>query len=503
MDQPDPPANRPIHAGPPHPPLAEAEVKRIVFGVILSILLGALDQTIVATALPTIGRDLHDFQNLGWVVTAYLLASTAATPLYGKLSDIHGRQPLLMIAIGLFVAGSIAAALADSMMLLILARGLQGLGGGGLMSLGQTIIADVVPPRERGRFQAYFAAVFMASSLGGPVIGGFLAERLHWTLIFWINLPLAAVATAVTVRSLAKLPRHERPHRLDILGAALLAGAAIALNLALTWGGSTFAWTSPEILGLLGASAALWALLVWRLLTAPEPFVPLAVLHDRVVRYGTLCIFFGFGSLVGLSIYLPIYYEAVEHLSADMSGIALMVITGGSVIGANVSGRLMMRVKHYKRSGLIGLGGGAVAMAVLALLPAGTPFAVAETLLALAGIGIGTVFPLTTVTVQNAVEPHQIGTATGMLNLARSLGGAIVVAVFGAIFLAESGRGGKALSALLAPGAAAGADFHGAFRLIFAASAVTLAASVVALMQVEERPLRGRAPPAAPAKQGH
>ena len=230
--------------------LDHAAVRRIVLGILLAMLLGALDQTIVATALPTIGRDLNDLGNLPWVVTAYLLTATAVTPLYGKLSDIHGRRTMLLVAITIFAFGSVATALAPSMPVLIIARGLQGLGGGGLLSLSQVIVADVVSPRERGRYQGYIGAVFALSSLGGPVLGGFFAEHLHWSLIFWINLPLGLLAFLMTNSVLKRLPRHERPHRLDLIGATLMLLATIALLLALTWGGTRYAWASPQIAGL-------------------------------------------------------------------------------------------------------------------------------------------------------------------------------------------------------------------------------------------------------------
>ena len=203
------------------PALDHAAIRSIVIGIMLAMFLGALDQTIVATALPTIGRRFGEVENLSWVVTAYLLTATASTPLYGKLSDIHGRRAMMLIAIGIFAVGSVACALAPSLAALVLARALQGLGGGGLLSLSQVIIGDIVAPKERGRYQGYFGFVFAIASVGGPVLGGVLAEHLHWSLIFWINLPIGALALGMTYRALARLPRHERPHRLDVLGAGL------------------------------------------------------------------------------------------------------------------------------------------------------------------------------------------------------------------------------------------------------------------------------------------
>ncbi len=246
----------------------------IIAGILLAMLLSALDQTIVVTAMPTIGRALGDVTSLPWVITSYLLASTAVTPLYGKVSDIIGRRISLLFAISIFVVGSVACALAPSMITLILARALQGLGGGGLISLAQTIIADIVSPKERPRYQVYVATVFVTSSIAGPVLGGVFAEHLHWTAIFWINLPLGILAFAMVNGLLKKLPRHERPHKLDFFGAGLMVVATTTLMLALNWGGNHYAWNSWQIATLLLVSLAMWYMFVVRLRTAPEPFIP-------------------------------------------------------------------------------------------------------------------------------------------------------------------------------------------------------------------------------------
>ena len=244
-------------------------------GVLLTMLLAALDQVMVATALPTIAASLGDVENMSWVVTANLLCATAVTPLYGKLSDIHGRRTMMLIAIGVYAAGSLACALAPTMLTLILGRALQGLGGGGLMPLVQTIIGDVASPRDRPRYQSYTSSTFIVSMVGGPLLGGFIAEHLHWSWIFWTNLPLCALAYLFTHNVLQRLPRHDHPHELDVLGAVLMVGAAIALMLALTWGGRRYGWASPQILALFAVSATLWIVFAWRVMTADEPFIPL------------------------------------------------------------------------------------------------------------------------------------------------------------------------------------------------------------------------------------
>src|ERR1019366_6152275 len=256
-------------------PLTHPEVRAIVLGIMLAMFLGALDQTIVATALPTIGRHFSNLGDLAWVVTAYLLTATAVTPLYGKLSDIHGRRAMMLIAIVFFVAGSLVCALAPSMIALVLGRALQGAGGGGLMVLAQTIIADIVSPRERGRYQGYIGAVFATSSIGGPVLGGFLTEHLDWSLIFWINLPLGLAALGMTSNVLKRVPFHPRKHRLDVIGALLMTSAAVAL------------------LGFL------------------------------VVRCGARAGACAMATLVGMTIFVPLYFEVVLPLSASQSGMAL------------------------------------------------------------------------------------------------------------------------------------------------------------------------------------
>src|SRR4029450_13270208 len=222
----------------PSPRLSKADVRNIFYGLMLGMFLSALNQTIVATALPTIGREFGDFENLSWVIIAYLLSSTVVSPLYGKLSDIHGRRAMMLAAIGLFIAGSAASAAAPNMAMLIAGRTLQGIGGGGIVPLVQTTIADMVTPRERGRYQAYMGTSWIVAGVAGPALGGILAEYLHWSVIFWLNVPFGLIAALLTYHAMKRLPRHERPHQLDIVGAALMIAAATLLLIALTSGGT-------------------------------------------------------------------------------------------------------------------------------------------------------------------------------------------------------------------------------------------------------------------------
>lgn len=478
------------------PALDRKQIRTIILGIMTAMFLSALDQTIVATALPTIGAELHDVEHLQWVVTAYLLSATVVTPLYGKLADIYGRRRMLLIAISMFIAGSLLCAMAPAMIVLIVARFIQGLGGGGLIALAQTIVADVVSPRERARYQAYFASVFITASVVGPVVGGFFAQDLHWSLIFWINVPLGLGALAMTYGVLKLLPRHERPHKLDVLGALLMAFAATSLLLALSWGGSTYPWTSPQVLGLLITTVVAWGLFAARLLTAAEPFVPLAVMFNPVVGSGTAAAFFGIGTMVGLSIFVPIYFEAVMGLTASQSGLALILFMGGTAVGAQVAGRVMASIRHYKRGPLAGLVIAVASLAILAWRAGRLPLLEIEVLLALAGTGLGTLFPVTTVSIQNAVEPHQLGTATATYNFFRSLGSAILVAVFGTIFIGGLGVGGQAagsLEDLVAIAARNGTPVGPVFTLIFGAAALALVIGLACLVVMQERPLKTRA----------
>jgi EmrB/QacA subfamily drug resistance transporter len=472
---------------PPPDYLDHATARRIVIGVLLTMLLAALDQVMVATALPTIAENLGDVDNLPWVFTANLLCATAVTPLYGKLSDIYGRRAMMLIAIGIYAAGSLACALAPSMLTLILARALQGLGGGGLMPLVQTIIGDVASPRDRPRYQAYTSSTFIVSTVGGPIVGGFIAEHLHWSWIFWLNLPLCAIAYLLTHNVLQRLPRHDRPHQLDLIGALLMVGAAVALMLALTWGGRRYPWMAPEILALIVASAVLWAAFAARVMTAQEPFIPLSVLRDGAMRVGTAAAFFAVGTVIALTIMLPLYAQVALGFSPAGSAWAIIALQGAATVTSLIGGRLLVRFTHYKRVPLVGLLLSMAALAPLALEPTGFSPVVALLLIAVVGLGMGPSFPFTIVVVQNTVALHQLGIATGTMNFFRALGSTFIVAVFGAIVLAGApvGRGMPATAVLTSGDAAE------AFRWVFAAAILCTAIALACILALKERPLRG------------
>jgi len=464
-----------------------------MLGIMLAMFLSALEQTIVAPALATIGRTLGDVENLSWVVTAYLLANTVATPLFGKLSDIHGRRRMMLVAIVIFIVGSVACALAPNMPALIVSRALQGIGGGGILPIAHTIIGDMVTPRERPRYQSYTSIMFMAASIIGPVVGGVLTDYVHWTMIFWINLPMGLLALWMTDRALKKLPRHDRPHKLDVLGALLMVGAALALMLAMTWGGTRYGWVSAPILGLLAGAVVLWLLFAWRVASAPEPFIPLAVLRAPILAATTAAGFFSVGVIIGLTIFLPVYFELVLGFSPSGSGTALIVFLAAATIGSFFAGRLMIQLTHYKLVPAVGMVLGIIMLAVFAWKPGGLSLLEVCGLLTIGGAGLGVMYPVTTTIVQNSVVPHQLGTATGALNFARQLGGAIIVAAFATIVLGGIDSGGHGLTLDMLRGGVklAGADFALLFRWLFAAGAAFLAAGLVAVLLIEERPLRG------------
>jgi MFS family permease len=475
------------------PKLSKREILTIISGLALAMFLSALNQTIVATALPTIGRSFDDFENLSWVVIAYLLTSTVVAPLYGKLSDIYGRRGMMLLALGVFMAGSAASAAAPSMLMLILGRGLQGIGGGGIVPLAQSIIADAVPPRERGYYQTYTGSIWIIAGAGGPVLGGLIAEHLHWSMIFWLNVPLAFAAALLSHRQLKLLPRHERAHRIDGIGAALMMAAATALLLALTWGGTRYPWLSQEIFMLIGAAVLLSAAFVWWVLRVREPFLPIAVLTNPVMRIGSITSACSQGVSIGLTIFIPLYNEMVHGLSASDSGLALIPIMMMVTPGSFMSSRAMLYMRHYKRVPIVLLALSIVAVGALALFPLMPVWGVVV-VMCMVGLGTGSSYPTITVSIQNAVAHQQVGIAMGTMNFFRALASAFVVAVMGAIMLAGLGaapqRGAVSGAVVMAAAHVTMIQLTRTFSVIFAVAACFLAIGTIALLVMEERPLR-------------
>src|SRR6201996_1935912 len=353
----------------PRAPLTQREVRTILMSLMVTMFLAALDQTIVATALPTIGRQFRDVSNLSWVITAYLLASTAVAPVFGSLSDIYGRRAMIITALSLFISGSILCAIAPNMAVLILARGLQGLGGGGIMPIVQTVISDVVTPRERGQYQAYFSGVWMLAGIGGPVLGGVFAEHLHWSMIFWINVPLGLAALALLLPKMAKIPVFHRKREVDWIDGLLLMASAVVFMLVLTWGGNRYLWLSPPITAMVGAAVPLALAFVWHARTAEEPFLPLPLMGGTVVPYAMAAGGCALGKMLGLTVHLPLYYEVVYRLSASEAGLALIPLAAISTGGAAIAGRAMTRARHYKRVAIVGMLVAGLAAVGLTLAP--------------------------------------------------------------------------------------------------------------------------------------
>src|SRR5712672_2686319 len=439
--------------------------------------------------LPTIGRQFHDVSNLSWVITAYLLASTAVAPVFGTLSDIYGRRAMIIAALSMFIAGSILCALAPNMPVLIVARGLQGLGGGGIMPIVQIVIADIVTPRERGQYQAYFSGVWMAAGIGGPVLGGVFAEHLHWSMIFWINVPLGLAALGMLLPKMSKIPVFHRRREVDWLGGVLLMASAVVFMLVLTWGGNRFLWLSPTIMAMIGASIALTLAFVWHARKADEPFLPLPLMGGTVVPYAMAAGGCAMGAMIGLTVHMPLYYEVVYHLSASEAGLALIPLAAVSTGGAAIAGRTMARARHYKRVAIIGTAGSALVGCALALTA--LPLWALLVLLSVFALGLGTAFPISVVSLQNSVARSQVGTITGAMNFFRAL-----MAAFSAILLmalgADISLGGEHRGAVSSIPVA---DMITAFRYVFGAAATLLACASLCMILMEERPLAGPATP--------
>ena len=487
----------------PYAALSEREQSTIVIGVLLCVFLAALDQTIVATALPTIVGEFQAVDHLSWVVSGYLLAATVSTPIYGKLGDLYGRRPLLVICICLFVGASVLSALAQSMTQLIAARAVQGLGAGGLITLAQATIGEVVSPRERGRYSAYFAVVFASSSVGGPVVGGFFVEFLSWRWVFWINLPLGLAALALCRFALRRLPVRRQRARIDFIGALLLAAGVCAFMLTLAWGGNLFPWASPEIALLAAGALAALVTFVWWERRAPEPLLPLHLFANPVFRSSGSIIFFAAMAMMGSISFLPLYLQLAAGASASDAGLLLIPMTLGIVTGSMISGRTMARTGRYKILPIIGMALSTLAYGAFAFTAAAYSQGLHIAIMAAIGAGIGMVFPVVTISVQNAVPVRNLGIATSANGLARALGGAIGVAILGAVLTSALAGMMQRLGGVRFEGAATLAKLPPALRaetlgaaeaaystMFYASATMTLLAFVAALF-MKELPLRG------------
>lgn len=438
--QTDGPGTRDLTAAPPGevPPTGTDDAPRphmgwIFASLMLVMLLGALDQTIVSTALPTIVGELDGLEHMAWVVTAYTVAATIVMPVYGKVGDLFGRKNLFLAAVVLFLVGSALCGFAQDIVQLSLFRFVQGLGGGGLMIVSQTIIADLVPVRERAKYMAPMGAVFGLASVAGPLLGGWLTDGPGWRWAFWINLPLGVVSL-VMIAFLVHLPRRSSDRPVDYLGIVLMAGAVTTLILATSWGGSTYAWGSWQILSLGAACVVLSVLFVLTELRVAEPLIPM-----RLFRNSSFSITTALGMVTGVGMfaalgYVPTYLQMVYGYSATASGLLLIPMVVGIVVSSTVSAQVMERTGRYKMLPVAGTLVGAAGMVGFRLLTVEAPVWVICALVFVLGVAIGLFMQVVVLVVQNSVDPSEIGTATSSNNFFREIGATLGVAGVGALF---------------------------------------------------------------------
>ncbi|HXR85989.1 MAG TPA: MDR family MFS transporter [Stellaceae bacterium] len=489
------------------------EIMLMLSGTMCGMFLGAIDQTIVATALPAMAGELHGIEYMSWAVAAYLLTSTSSTPIYGKLSDLYGRRPLFVSAIAIFLLGSVICGAAQSMAMLIGGRAIQGLGGGGLLSLSQTIMADLVPPRERGRYQAYYSTIWSTSTLGGPMLGGFLVDVASWRWVFWINLPVALAGLLICNKQLKRLPIRGGPKKIDYLGAGLLVPGIVALLLITTWGGNEFAWTSPEILGLAVAALLLIALLIVQERRAEDPLLPLRLFGNNVFVIGNSLGFLMGAAAVGATIFLPLFMQVVIGATASNSGLLITPLMIGITFGALFTGRFIRWTGRYRIIPIVSLSIAALSFVAFIDVTRSTPVIYYVLAMTTMGLGLGPSGPMVSISVQNAVEMRDLGTATSLTSFFRSMGGSFGVAIMGAILFAGltsqgAGAPGVSASGLLHGGPAViqslpenvraviVASFGHSFRYVYMVGAAICIVGVTLAIFMKELPLRRWGPQA-------
>jgi EmrB/QacA subfamily drug resistance transporter len=410
------------------------QILLIYAALAMGMLLAALDQTIVSTALPTIVADLGGLSHYSWVVTAYLLASTISQPVYGKLGDLYGRKRIFQTAIGIFLVGSALCGLSQNMIELTVFRALQGLGAGGLIVIALAIIGDVVPPRERGRYQGYMGGVFAIASVIGPLIGGFLTQHASWRWVFYVNLPVGAIALVVIAIVLHDDPAERKAHRIDYEGAAALALGAGMLTLGLTWGGAQYPWLSWHVIGacLIGIAGVI--AFVWVERRAAEPLIPLRLFRNDIFRSSVTMSFLVGAALFGTIIYVSLYLQVVHGTTPTVAGLKLLPLMGGVLAASIWGGRKISKIGRYRAFPIAGTALVSVGLFLLSRVGVSTSYVLLSVAMLVLGLGLGLVMPVLVLAVQNAVPRPQMGVATSSSIFFRSIGGSFGVAIFGAIF---------------------------------------------------------------------
>jgi EmrB/QacA subfamily drug resistance transporter len=485
--------------------ITESEIRAVYLALMAVLGLGALDQSIVATALPRIVGDLGGLAHLSWVVTAYVLTSTATMPLYGKLADQYGRRPMIFTALIAFLFGSVLCGLAQNMVELIIFRAIQGLGSGGFMPLAQIIIGDLVPPKERAKRQGMIAIVFAVTSVLGPVLGGMITDLLSWHWIFYINLPVGALALYAISRSLRK-PVQTHAHRIDYLGSLLLTGSITALLLILALGGTEWPWDAPQIKVCALLTVVMGAWLVYHLRRAAEPVLPPDLFGNRVFSIASLVMALTFMGLMGASVFFPLFFQLVMGVSPSRSGMMTVAMMLGLMLSSMLNGRVLQRSARYKTVQLAGLAVAVASFAVLAWgMDSGQGYWVIEPAIYTLGMGLGLVMPNMTIVVQNALPMSRRGVGTAMLAFFRSLGGLLGVTGSGAILTwqihahgIETAALGGPRGAIVTPAVKAltAEVYRHAIANMFAAGAVIVLAGFIALLFMPDLPLDGH--PAVP-----
>ena len=417
------------------PPQAKPAIRSILVALMLAIFLGALDQTIVAVSIPAISAQFKDVSQLAWVISGYMVAMTVAVPIYGKLGDLYGRRRLMLFGMGLFTLASLFCGLAQSMEQLVLARIIQGIGAGGMISVSQAIIGDIIPPRERGRYQGYFSGMYAIASVAGPVLGGYMTEYLSWRWVFLINLPLGLAALWISYRTLVGLPVPQRKPIIDYLGTVLMIVGLTSLLLSITFIGQGHSWRDSQVLGLLVAAIIALGLFVWHERRTLEPLLPMHLFANRSAVLCWCTIFFTSFQAISLIVLMPLRYQSITGAGADSAAMHLLPLAMGLPMGAYFAGRMTSVTGYYKPMILAGAVLMPLAIFGMAFSPPSAQV-LSGVFMLFAGIAAGMQFPTSLVGAQNSVQQHDIGVATSTTNLFRSLGGAVGVALMSALLLA-------------------------------------------------------------------